>query len=74
MLVVAPAAAKASAVVGVNGGKPRLDQLRRKPRKSIETVLREAHVEPDVPAVDIAQFAQRPQEGREPVPACGRRR
>ena len=59
--------------VGVNHGRPRLDQLRRKRGKSIETVLRGPDVEPNVPAVDIAQFAQRLQERCEPVAAPGRR-
>src|SRR5262249_5514699 len=59
--------------IGVNDGRPHLDQLRRKRRKSIETVLRKPDVEPDVLAVDIAKAAQRPQEGCEPVAASGRR-
>jgi hypothetical protein len=42
--------------------RPRLDQLRRERRKSIITALREPDVEPDVPAVDIAQFTQPPQQ------------
>jgi hypothetical protein len=41
--------------VGVNDGRTRLDQLRRKRRKSIETVLGEAKVEADIPAIDVAR-------------------
>ena len=59
-------------VVGVNDVRTPLDQLRSECRKPVETLLREAGLQPDISPVDVAQIPKRLQEKERSVSAIGR--